>query len=302
MTTRKQSIPVSPNRQAGTGGDVTRLQRQFRRDCKPRVGIEVEVFITDRRKGRPLPLFQEIHDRLPARIQERTHGEFLACQIEYATRPHLSVADIRQELHEFAEEAGKAAANLGAKLSWQTVLPDWEFDLSLMRNCDRSRLIHHRLGDRVCKHGNVQRFMFTLAYRMRTPFVLSIACSVSFRCWSRCRPISPVMRSRNYEASSHRAAVWAHEFPTSGFPRMFGCWDGFQSHVENLVRARVIESQKDLYYFVRPTRHGTVEVRCCDLQNLRTWRSTLPHWCRRWPSGCSRTIGCESRPRLCTRT
>ena len=42
-------------------------------------------------------------------------------------------------------------------------------------------------------------------------------------------------------------------------------WKGFDQRNKLLSLANRIKRPKDLYDFVRPTRFGTVEVRCCDL-------------------------------------
>ena len=46
---------------------------------------------------------------------------------------------------------------------------------------------------------------------------------------------------------------------------MFGNWETFNQHIDRLLQSGRVECQKDLYYFVRPTRFGTIEIRCCDL-------------------------------------
>lgn len=257
-TLKPEQLNVEP------GGDLMSLPDQFADCCDPTLAVEVENFLVSESDGRPLPIFGEVRDRLPAKFQDQIHEEFLQSQIEYATRPHLQADSLRRELLDYVSAAQRAAGALNAKLAWRATIADLRIEASATTRNERTQTLLTRFGSlaenlATCGlhvHVGVARDAAIQVVDAMTTFVpLFVAMSAN----------SPRISTRNDAAASQRAAVWAHSFPTSGFPMQFGDWDGFLSHVQVLQRAGVIEKQKDIYHFVRPTRHGTVEIRCCDL-------------------------------------
>ncbi|MFT5323445.1 MAG: carboxylate-amine ligase [Planctomycetaceae bacterium] len=245
-------------------GNLSELQQAFAESCEPTIGVEVELFLVDEQTGQPVAIYDDVYALLPPHIQQQTQPEFLACQIEYATTPHRDIAGIRAELEDFEQAVTAAAAQLGARPEWTAILPDWEFDPAMIRDSERARWNAERFGESAsilaaCSvhiHVAVPRHQAIQVADGLQQFVpLLVALSAN----------SPQMPGTRRHVSSQRAAMWAHDLPTSGFPRLFGDWDNFTRHVELLRDFGVITSQKDLYYFVRPTRYGTIEVRCCDL-------------------------------------
>ncbi len=259
QSTRQQTRSNRELQHAEAYGNLSELQQAFQEACEPTIGVEVELFLVDQKTGQPV-----VYALLPPHIQQRTQPEFLACQIEYATAPHPGVKGIRAELQEFELALTAAAAQFGARPEWKAILPDWEFDPGMIRDSKRARWNAERFGESasilaacsVHVHVAVPREnAIQVADGLQQFVPLLVALSAN----------SPDMPGTLRRASSQRAATWAHDLPTSGFPRLFGNWENFTQHVELLRDFGVITSQKDLYYFVRPTRYGTIEVRCCDL-------------------------------------
>lgn len=245
-------------------GDLDRLSEKFADQCEPTLGVEIENFIVSKSNGRGVPIFDEVRAQLPSEFGEQIHEEFLRSQIEYVTRPHLRVGTLRNELIGYVTVAKSAAAKFGCELAWKATLPDLRFDSMAITDNDRSAVLLSRFGKlaanlQTCgQHVHVavgRENAIRVVDAMTTLVPLLVALSAN----------SPRIASRNDVRASQRAAIWAHSFPTSGFPHRFGDWDGFLDHVRNLRRAGVIQGQKDIYHFVRPTRHGTVEMRCFDL-------------------------------------
>ncbi|MEM7478147.1 MAG: YbdK family carboxylate-amine ligase [Planctomycetota bacterium] len=242
----------------------SQLMQCFQETPTAQFGIEVEVFIVDQETNQPVDGFEAIYRSLPEELQQQTTGEFLKCQIEFATTPSLNPEHHRKQLMQFQRAASKAAAEFGAKLAWVATLPDWEFDTTMIRDCPRSRSI-------VSRHGLRARNLATCSMHVHTQVARSAAIPVVDSLNSYVPLLvalsanSPAIAGRSHGLASERANIWAFQFLTSGFPRLFGSWERFNQHIELLRRAGRIEVLKDLYYFVRPTRYGTVEVRCCDL-------------------------------------
>jgi carboxylate-amine ligase len=54
--------------------------------------------------------------------------------------------------------------------------------------------------------------------------------------------------------------------PTGGLPPHLDGWDAYVRLADRLAAAGFIETTKELWWDVRPSeRHGTVEVRICDM-------------------------------------
>lgn len=253
-------------------GDLSELQNYFLTgsDVSPDLGVECEWPICDKKTAKLLPLFDDIYDQLPAHIQKRTQPEFFAWQLEYATSPHPTVQDIRIELKNAYAAASQAANNFGAELPWKASDEQWAYHPKMIRPSKRASYLQKHLGSHISKTGTCglhvhvqvsQENAIQVLNGMQSFVPLLVALSAN----------SPTMAGRQFQASSHRAAVWANELPTSGFPQFFDDWDNFNSSIMQYRKAGIINSQKDLHSFVRPTRYGTIEIRCTDLpRNLET--------------------------------
>ena len=190
--------------------------------------MEIENYIVNG-SGHALPLFQLVRDLLPGSMSDRVHEEFHQSQIEYATRPHVVLADLRTELMDYVDLADAAAGQFGASLAWTATLPGLEIDPSSVTQNERSQELLSRFGSAAANlltcglhvHVAVPQARAIHVVDALTTFVpLFVALSAN----------SSQIATRNDAAASHRAAVWAHGFPTSGFPIQFGSWDGFRSH------------------------------------------------------------------------
>ncbi len=262
--TSMQPQPTSFEEAQSYYGDLSTLPQNFQEETRPSMGLEEEHFIVDAKTSEPLPLFEEIRSRLPSELQAPTHREYLKCQIEYAPPPQITVDAIRQVHLEFVREVSKICRLYGAELSPHAILPDWDFDPAMVSNANRSQRNMIRHGLRANRLASCSIHIHVAVSRRAAIHVLDclqsyvpllVAISAN----------SPQMPGRVERLWSHRAESYAYGFETSGFLKPFRDWDGFQKHVEVLQKAGIIESQKDMYNFVRPTRYGTIEVRCCDL-------------------------------------
>ena len=230
----------------------------------PTFGSELEFFIVDRKTGEPVNLFQVIRDALPESQQEHVQGEHLGCQLEYASPKCRTPQEFRDHIEQFLQAAQKAAGKHGAQLIWKAMHPTWRFDRKMVRHTARCRSNSRRLGplERQLSscgqhvHVKVSRGnAIKVVDRIQRFVPLLVALSAN----------SPICEGRDTGRCSQRGHIWANGFAVSGICGPYRDWDGFNQHTRRLEAAGRIKSPKDLCYFVRPTTHGTVEVRCCDM-------------------------------------
>lgn len=249
---------------ANANSFIEQLPGCFAEDVTPTFGVELEFGIIDSVTGVPLGLFDDLARQLPRAVAQQVQPEFLRCQIEYASRTHTDLPRLHDELAEFYHAAERLAAEKNAHLPWVANFPAWSFDASLVTDTPRSHHNLRRLGlnaqhlatNSLHVHVAVPRSQAIRVLDALQTFVpLFVALSAN----------SPLHRGQFSGHRSHRCAIWAHQFPVSGLSSPYGDWAGFQKRMQQLHRGGRIGGVKDLYYFVRPTRYGTLELRCCDL-------------------------------------
>ena len=255
-----------PVQQPHDKGQITlaNLDDAFPETSDHKIGVELEFTTVDVKTGLPVPRFQEICDAMPDHLKPNLHGEFLKSQIELVTNPCDSLRSIRDELDELVSTAESIANQFGATLMWVGRHPSWQFDPQMVRDCARSRFNLQRLGARsehlgTCAlhvHIGVSRndAVAVVDFMQRfVPLLVAVAAN------------SPLDRGRDTGCRSGRAAIWSSAFHVCGLSGPFGDWVGFKERCKALRDAGRIHEPKDLYDFARPSRWGTVELRCCDL-------------------------------------
>lgn len=239
------------------------LESSFANESERKIGVELELYFVDRKTGEPMPIFDRVRDSLPDHVRNQIADEHLSCQIEIVSNPCRSLRELRDQMQELIESVECAANRFGAKLLWSGSHPTLVYDDSLVTW--NARTIHHRrrwgalsrqfTTSGVHFHIGVTRDeVIRVIDGMQAYVPLLVALSAN----------SPIMDNRETGRRSQRAAIWSSGFPVCGLSGPFGSWELFNERIARLSRAKRIDGSKDLYDFVRPTRHGTVEIRCCD--------------------------------------
>lgn len=243
---------------------LSELRSQFSKQCEPTLGVEVEVGLVDRVSEQPRKLFRDFVAASPKTIQPQLHPEFLASQVEFVTRPQEFIAGVAPELYEFDRSLTRFATRRDAKPNWKGNFPHWAFDESFVGDCERAQPLIDRLGMQTRQlafnstHFHVavpqdQAIRVMDGLQLYLPLFVSLAAN------------SPIVEGQLTGQKSHRVAVWSSGFAVCGLSEPYRNWTGFEQRMQKLTETGRIQVPKDLYTFVRPSRFGTIELRCCDL-------------------------------------
>ncbi|QDT70376.1 Carboxylate-amine ligase YbdK [Planctomycetes bacterium MalM25] len=237
---------------------------KFPKVAKYDIACEVEGLLCCDRSGQPVNLYDEVVQRLPDRTARFCHKEFLHPMLELVTSPHPTAPELRKQLRQFESDTTSVLSPLGANVRWVGALDNAVLTREMIRDYNRTQVTLERVGPMVPRlatfglHLHVGVDFGALigvlkALNKLVPFFTALSAN------------SPRMSCLNYQAASHRFPFWAYGMPTSGWPHQWRDWDHLESHVADLARLGLASSPKDLHWMVRPTRFGTVELRCCDM-------------------------------------
>ena len=230
-----------------------------------RIGIEEEYFIIDGEtksalRRMPAPFM----DQARGALGEAVSGEMLQSQIEMMTRPHVSAADARRQLHGLRRSLGEVAAEFDLAFlaagthptaSWQTGkrTPTQRYD-GLMHDLqmvgERNMLcgmhVHVELPDADQRIDVMRRIV---------PYLpIFVALSTS----------SPFWESKRTGLMGYRLAAY-DELPRTGLPELFETAKDYQDYVDALVAARAIRDSSYVWWTIRPSqKHPTLELRAPD--------------------------------------
>lgn len=240
------------------------LQSAFAESCEPTLGAELEWGITDPNTGRPQALYERLRAELPDQWLPQFQQEFLRCQIEYASRSHPTIAGLSREVASFYSTATIAARSLNTELSWIANFPNWEFQPAMVTQRPRTQANLARLGANA-RHLATNSLHLHVAVPKSKAIAVIDGLQGFIPLFVALSANSPIHERHISAYKSHRVSVWASQFAVCGLSNPYGCWQNFERRIRQLVDSGRIASAKDLYYFVRPTRYGTIELRCCDI-------------------------------------
>jgi len=228
-------------------------------------GIEEEYFLVNAETKMATRAMPEAFLRAAkAATNGQVHGEFLQSQVEVMTLPHHDIRTAHAELRHLRQTVAKIAADHGLAILAAGTHPtaDWGWsqqsvgerydtvmdDLQMIgqRNMLCGLHVHVELpdpDDRV-----------DVMVRMLPYLPLFIALSTS----------SPFWRARPTGLKGYRLAAY-DELPRTGLPELFRNKEEFESYVDALVKAGVMEDASYVWWSIRPSlKHPTLELRAPD--------------------------------------
>jgi carboxylate-amine ligase len=228
-------------------------------------GIEEEYHLVDLESRDLAPAPPALMTACETALAGQFSPEFLRSQIEVGTRPVSRIADARGELCRLRSTIAGIAAEHGLAPMAAATHPFARAAAVPPTDKARYRVLANDLagvGRRlsICgMHVHVavedQELRIDLMNQMRyfLPHLLVLSTS------------SPFWEGEDTGLKSYRLAMM-RELPRTGLPGRLAGWDEYQSIVDVLVRARVIEDASKIWWDIRPSaRFPTLEMRVTDV-------------------------------------
>jgi carboxylate-amine ligase len=231
------------------------------------IGVEEEFLVVDGYSGDLVPRAKEVLAAGPDVDPDlRIMGELNLCQLETDTTVCTALDDLGTELDGLRARAARQAAEVGAALLPTATHPfsAWEdqaIDEATRRYAEMAesyQLIaqeHVICGCHV--HVGLPSRALELPVMGRTLPWLGVLLALSVN--------SPFWQGADSGYESYRSQIW-QRWPTAGFPPDLYDRDDYEAVLEDLRRAEVVRTPKDIYWYVRPSgAHPTLEFRMCDV-------------------------------------
>jgi carboxylate-amine ligase len=228
-------------------------------------GIEEEYFLVNGETKMPTRAMPEAFLRAAkAATNDQVHGEFLQSQIEVTTLPHHDIRTAHAELRHLRQTVAKIAAEHGLAILAAGTHPIADWGWSQQSEGERYDTVMDDLqmiGQRnmLCGlHVHVELpdpdERVDVMTRMLPYLPLFIALSTS----------SPFWRARPTGLKGYRLAAY-DELPRTGVPELFRNKEEFESYVDALVKAGVMQDASYVWWSMRPSlKHPTLELRAPD--------------------------------------
>ena len=229
------------------------------------LGIEEEFQMVDRQTGQLSPHIITVLEKGATQFGDKIKPEMLQSAVEIVTDvcPNITAArlelqNLRKMLLHLLQEEGLTIISAGThpEASWldQPSTPNDRF-IELeeqLQDVVRSILI---FGLHV--HVSIENHEIAIALmnQLRTwiPHLLALSTN------------SPFWGGRLTGIKSYRSVIW-RPLPRSGVSEPYISWGEFESYVQSLVEAGIIDNSKKIWWDVRPHAFfPTVEFRVCDM-------------------------------------
>ncbi|MFE7748839.1 glutamate--cysteine ligase [Streptomyces sp. NPDC057428] len=229
------------------------------------VGVEEELLLVDAESGEP----QALSTAVLALAERRAEGESAFeselhdHQLEFATRPCATMADVADEIRRSRAEAARSAADAGAAVAAMATSP-LPVSPSIGED-ERYRWLADRFGltaqeQLTCGchvHVSVESDEEGVAVldRMRPWLPVLLALSAN----------SPFWQAKDTSYGSYRSRVWGR-WPSAGPVEVFGSADAYHERVRALIDTGVLRDEGMIYFDARLShRYPTVEIRVADV-------------------------------------
>ncbi|MEU3302010.1 glutamate--cysteine ligase [Streptomyces sp. NPDC006678] len=232
------------------------------------VGVEEELLLVDSESGEPRALStallatasrEALRDDADEVFEEELHRE----QLEFATRPHVAMRDIAEEIRGWRAEAARHAEGVGGSVvalatSPLPVSPSIGFG-------ERHRWLGEKFGLTAQEqltggchvHVSVESDEEGVAILDRIQPWLSVLLAMSAN--------SPFWQGKDSHYASYRSQVWGR-WPSAGPVGVFGSPERYHEQVRDLLGTGVLRDEGMIYFDARLShRYPTVEIRVADV-------------------------------------
>ncbi|MCZ7456466.1 glutamate--cysteine ligase 2 [Streptomyces sp. WMMC940] len=232
------------------------------------VGVEEELLLVDAESGEPRALStallatasrEAVRDDTEEVFEEELHRE----QLEFATRPHIAMPDIAEEIRGWRAEAARHAERVGGAVaalatSPLPVSPSMGFG-------ERHRWLGGKFGLTAQEqltsgchvHVSVESDEEGVAVLDRIRPWLAVLMAMSAN--------SPFWQGKDTRYGSYRSQVWGR-WPSAGPVDVLGSAQRYHELVRDLLGTGVLRDEGMVYFDARLShRYPTVEIRVADV-------------------------------------
>ena len=237
----------------------------FRGSSRPTLGVELELQILDAETLDLAPVGDDILETIPEALSDSVKPELYQCCVEISTDVCQDVDEVGRDLQAKLDLVKERASRFGARIGWGGSHPfaAWlDQDISISERYqglieENQDTIRRQLTFGLHVHVGMPDGDTAAKVCTRVSHYLPILLALSAN--------SPFWCGRDTGLSSYRLDVMGTA-PTGGQPPFLRDWAGFVRLAEHLASVGSIKTTKELWWDVRPSdRHGTVEVRICDM-------------------------------------
>jgi carboxylate-amine ligase len=228
------------------------------------LGVEIELQVLNRETLDLTPQADLIIQKAKSINLKRVKPEIHKSMLEIDSEISTDVKECRQFLQSRSKSLSLIADEMGLKLATSGTHPFQRWRERQFSKNERYQSLHTKyqwLARRMNVYG------LHVHVGVKTGKLALAVCNLLVKYLPHLLALSansPFWQGVDTGMNSSRINIM-DSFPFGGTPKQFNSWSDFEHYYETLKRIGVIESLKDLYWYIRPNlEYGTVELRVCD--------------------------------------
>ena len=238
---------------------------KFHSSPNPTIGVEIELQLIDDNTQDLKNISPRVLAEMDKNFSNKIKCELFESMIEINTDVCNTVEEVNQDIKQTLLHLEDILKNYNASINCTSLHPFAKGKNQIITNNPRYKRImkdlqiigtrfitqglHVHIGIDDCE----KAIKVNNAIRMYLPLLLALTTS------------SPYYEGEDTGLYSYRTKIF-ESLPLAGLPDYLNDWDHFTKLTNNLIKANIIKSVKDLWWEVRPhPGFGTVEIRVCDI-------------------------------------
>ena len=244
---------------------------KFNSSPKPTIGVEIELQLVDKNNLNLKNLASKVLADVDKKFSDNIKCELIESMIEINTNICSNIKEAENDIRKTLNHLDEILKNYETELNCTSLHPFAIGKNQIVTNNPRYKRIMKDLqivGKRFISQGlhvhigineAEKAIKVNNALRMYLPLLLALSTS------------SPFFEGEDTGLHSYRTKLF-EALPLAGMPDYLSKWNHFENLTQQLERAGIINSVKDLWWDVRPhPGFGTVEIRICDIPiNFKT--------------------------------
>ena len=238
---------------------------EFHSSLNPTIGVEIELQLVDDNTLDLINISPRVLADVDKNFSNRIKYELFESMIEINTDVCSTIEEVNQDIRQTLHHLEEILKNYKASINCSSLHPFAKGKNQIVTNNSRYKRImkdlqiigtrfitqglHVHIGIDDCE----KAIKVNNALRIYLPLLLALTTS------------SPYYEGEDTGLYSYRTKIF-ESLPLAGLPDYLNDWNHFTKLTNNLIKADIIKSVKDLWWEVRPhPGFGTVEIRACDI-------------------------------------